>query len=403
MMLRYIFRNSKIAINIFHDVLCEPKPDEIQEILIENHSNPASGHSGYHRTLNRIKQFYKWKNMKKDVKLFCKNCELCQKNKLVRKKHRSPMEITSTSSKPFERIALDIVGPLTLSESGNKYILTLQDDLTKFSQAYAIPNHESFTVAETVVHKFICNFGLPESILTDQGKYFMSKLFSDISKLFKIKKINSTAYHPETNGALERSQSTLINYLKNYINEFQTDWDNWLNFAIFSYNTTVHTSTKFSPFELVFGNKARIPSHLTQDPIFKYTYDDYIDELTLKFQKSHQLAKENLIKSKLYNKTIYDKKSTQADFKVGDKVYLLNELSKPGQSKKLNPAYTGPYDIIEINSDVNCRLLIKNKKVKVHFNRLNEHLLQINSHYYMYIYIIHVERHIYIAITRYIF
>lgn len=73
-------------------------------------------------------------------------------------------------------------------------MLTLQDDLTKFSQAYAISNHESFTVAETLVQKFICNFGLP-----DQGKDFMSKLFSDMSKLFKIKKINSTAYHPETN------------------------------------------------------------------------------------------------------------------------------------------------------------------------------------------------------------
>lgn len=58
-MLRYIFRNSKIVINIFHDVLCEPKPDQVQEILMENHSNPTSHHSGYHRTLNRIKQFYK--------------------------------------------------------------------------------------------------------------------------------------------------------------------------------------------------------------------------------------------------------------------------------------------------------------------------------------------------------
>lgn len=71
-----------------------------------------------------------------------------------------------------------------------------------------------------------------------------------------------------------RSHSTLINYLKNYINDFQTDW---LDFAIFSYNTTVHNWTKFSLFELVFGNKARIPSHLTQDPMFKYKYDDYID------------------------------------------------------------------------------------------------------------------------------
>ena len=86
------------------------------------------------------------------------------------------MEITSSSSKPFEKIFLDIVGPLPLTISGNKYILTLQDDLTKFSQAYPIPNHEALTIANIFASQFICTFGIPEKILTDQGADFNSNL-----------------------------------------------------------------------------------------------------------------------------------------------------------------------------------------------------------------------------------
>ncbi|KAJ8938054.1 hypothetical protein NQ314_011621 [Rhamnusium bicolor] len=189
-----------------------PNPEDIPKILQENHSNPTSGHSGFHRTYTRIKQVYKWNNMKKDVKYFIKQCVSCQKNKLVRKKYFMPIEITTTSTTPLEKIFLDIVGPLPLTENGNKFIITLQDDLTKYSQAYAVPNHETITIAQKFFENFICKFGIPNYIVTDQGKDFTSKLLSEVTKLFKIKQINRTAYHPQSNGALkevtQHSQTT---------------------------------------------------------------------------------------------------------------------------------------------------------------------------------------------------
>ena len=309
--------------------------------------------------------------MKQDIKEFIKTCDSCQKNKLVRKKNIQPMEITTTSSSPMEKIFLDIVGPLPLSENGNKYILTLQDDLSKYSQAYAIPNHEAITIANKLVENFICKFGIPKYILTDQGKDFMSNLLNEVSKLFKIKQINCTAYHPQSNGALERSHQTLADYLKHYTNKDQSDWDKWLDFAMFSYNTTIHTTTKFTPHELLFGVKPNIPSSLLQSPEFKYTYDDYVSELKLKLQTSHKIAKENIIKSKNTNKVYYDKKTkNNANYEIGQNVYLQNEQTTKGKSKKLSQHYNGPYKIIEINSPVNVTLSIKNKKVKVHTNRL---------------------------------
>lgn len=139
---------------------------------------------------------------------------------------------------------------------------------------------------------------------------------------------------------------------------------------MFSFNTTIHTSTKFSPYELIFGIKPSLPSSITSQPQFKYSYDNYLDDLKLKLQKSHQIAKDNLVKSKEINKKYYDKNSKITNYTVGDMVFLTNEQAKIGKSKKLTNNYNGPYKIIEVNSNSNCTLLVNRKKIKVHVDRL---------------------------------
>jgi len=92
-------------------------------------------------------------------------------------------------SKPFEKCALDIVGPLTITTQGNKYLLTFQDNLTKFSKAIPIPNQEANTINKEFVTKIILEHGIPEKILTDQGTKFLNEIFKNMCKLLKINKI----------------------------------------------------------------------------------------------------------------------------------------------------------------------------------------------------------------------
>jgi transposase InsO family protein len=103
-------------------------------------------------------------------------------------------------------------------------------------------------------------------VLTDQGTNFLSDVFRNTCKLLKIKKIQSTEFHPETNGGLERSHRVLAEYWRHYIREDQSDWDEWIPFAIFTYNTTEHTATGYTPFELVFGCKSTLASTLADNP-----------------------------------------------------------------------------------------------------------------------------------------
>ncbi|CAF4952218.1 unnamed protein product [Pieris macdunnoughi] len=222
-MLMYLFNNTNITVNIHHNTILYPVPSEITKILKENHDIPIAGHLGSNRMYNRIKERYYWKNMRTDIENYVQNCKLCQSNKALRKINQSPMQITTTATRPFERNSLDIVGPLP--EAGFqklKFILTLQDDLTKFSISYPISNATAEETCEGLVH-FISLFGIPKTILTDQGTNFTAELFKRTCEFLKIKQIWSSPYHPQTQGALERSHSTLKEYLKSYVNENQTN------------------------------------------------------------------------------------------------------------------------------------------------------------------------------------
>lgn len=367
-MIHFIFKETKITITLVNKSKITPQSQkEINEILKENHSTSVSGHSGFKRTYRRIKENYTWKNMKRDIRNFVKSCESCQKNKTNRHPTKAPMEITTTSSKPFERLALDIVGPLPLTESGNRFILTFQDDLTKFSQARPIVNHEALTIAEEL-YNFIMIFGIPKSILTDNSTDFTSNIIKELNKLFKIRHVTSSVYHPQTNGALERSHSTLKDYLKNFINKEQNNWDIYVPSAMFCYNTSIHSSTHFSPYELIFGNKSDTPSTITQKPEFKYTYEDYRDHLKYKLNRSFEIARENIIKSKNQSKKYYDHQIKETNYIVNDMVYVSDKSQKPGISKKLSPNYKGPFKIIKVNDNQTVTIKMNKKNVTYHKN-----------------------------------
>ena len=371
LMIKKLFCEDGITVLICNNAIITPKRIDIQNIIKNFHSTPLAGHPGFHKTYKQIRGKYQWSGMKRDIATFINNCDSCQKNKKDKSIKKAPMELTSTSEEAMEKLFLDIVGPLPETFNGNKYILTMQDDLSKYSFAIPTENHLAETVARLLVKFVFTKFGIPRFILTDQGTDFTSKLMKNVTKLFHIDHNVTTAYHPQTNGALERSHQTLSNYLKHFINDHQNDWDEWLDFATFSYNTNTHTSTKFTPYEVLFGRRAYLPSSFSSKPNFIYSYDDYIEELKYKLKTVFKSARENLLQNKERSKVTYDKKTKERPFKVGDLVYLTNDASRPNRSKKLSSSYTGPYEILEQTSPVNFSIKISNKRsVIVHCNRL---------------------------------
>ena len=338
-------------------------------ILYEYHDSPIGGHRRMNRTVREIRKRYEWPNMKHEIEGYVKKCHSCQENKTLGPRHKAPMEITTTARRPFERCAIDIVGPTTGTSKGNRYILTFQDDLTKFIVAEPIQSQDAETVAREFVRSIILKFGTPEVVLSDQGSNFLSELFRNTCKLLRIKKINTTAFHPESNGGLERGHRVLVEYLRHYIAEDQRDWDDGIPYATYVYNITTHRATGYTPFELLFGYRARVPSSLQEPPTPQYNYDDYVSELKGRMQTAHAVARNRLVEGKERSKRDYDKKMVPLTLKVGDKVLLFDESVRRGKSKKLGAKWIGPYAVLAVEG-VNATIKRGREAIKVHINRL---------------------------------
>jgi len=179
------------------------------------------------------------------------------------KQNQNAPENYNHSRSSLGKYALDIVGPLNQTSDGNRYVLTFQDELSKYTIAIPIEQQDAVTVAKAFVEEIVLKFGIPQMILIDQGSNFMSEIFTNVCMLLKIKKIKRTAYHPESNGAL-RGLRVLVEYLRCFILEDQSNWDKWLPYATFVFNTTPHTAKGFAPHEL-FGRKPNIPGVLQKE------------------------------------------------------------------------------------------------------------------------------------------
>jgi hypothetical protein len=150
-------------------------------------------------------------------------------------------------------------------------------------------------IAKAFVEEIVLKFWIPQVLLTDQGSNFLSELFSNVCKLLRVKRIKTSAYHPESNGAMERTRRVLVEYLRCYILENPNDWDQWISYATFVFNTAPHTSTVFTPHELLFGRKPNIPGLLKKEPVqVRYNYDNCVQELEPRLHSCYEVAKTNL-------------------------------------------------------------------------------------------------------------
>lgn len=131
------------------------------------------------------------------------------------------MIISTTALEPFEKVFIDVVGPLPRADNGNAYILTMKYDLTKFSMAVQMANHEANTVAYHFITSCVCLHGMSITLISDQGTEFLIHAIVETCKLLKIKKCNTSLYHPQATGAFKRSHRTLGEYLRHYVNTDQ--------------------------------------------------------------------------------------------------------------------------------------------------------------------------------------
>ena len=230
------------------DQQCVVVPSSLRvQLLEEAHKGRFAGHLADKKVHDRLRRYDWWPGMRNDVYKFCRSCLKCASRKSGRR---------CLPYNPFllvHRVAVDIL-QLPLTTNCNKYVAVFMDYLTKWPEAFAIPDQKAETIAKLFVEQIVCRH---EELLSDRGANFLSTLIQEICKLLGVSKINTSGYHPQTDGLVEKFSSTLINMIGKSCSAQDRDWDMHLPYLLFAYRCSAQEST---PFFLVYGRDPRIPT-----------------------------------------------------------------------------------------------------------------------------------------------
>ena len=338
------------------------------------HDLPMSGHLGRKKTYHRVRSQYYWKGLGQDVKDFVRSCMECQSKKKTPKPSRSGKLQLFSATRPFEVVGVDIFGPLPRTVTGNRYIVVMVDRFSRWVELAPVPDITARTVADAVVDRIVLRHGCPTTLLSDRGSQFMSTLFKRMAERLGIKKVFSSAYHPQTNGQVERLNRYIASALSAYVNDHQDDWDDYVEAIAFAYRTSFVDAIGNTPFYLVHGRDPQLPTDLLVSPPQSFVEDvhQYGLALTKNITDALDTARCHQEEADSTRKRFYDLKHDSVNFELGSLVLLHSPLRKSGLSPKLSKSYDGPYRVLRRLSDVHYDLahIITGKRTTAHVQRI---------------------------------
>ena len=379
------YRSGKCQCSSSDECQCSAKLNEQRQVVVPKrfrkqvmamaHDIPFAGHMGRDKTVQRILDRFYWPGVYSEVERYCASCPQCQKTARP-VKQRVPLVPIPPVSEPFSLLAMDIVGPLERTNSGNKYILVLVDYATRYPEAIPLRSIDAETIADELIRVF-ARVGVPQRILTDQGSNFTSTLMKQVANLLRINQIQTSPYHPQTDGLVERFNGTIKSMLRKFVKDAPKQWDELIPYLLFAYREVPQAATGFSPFELLYGRHVRGPLDILQSH-WTGTSDSeeinvlaYVNQMKERFHCLTECVQENLSAAQRKDKTYYDKSSRQRSFQPGDRVLLL----LPTSSRALQAAWQGPFKVVRKIGPVNYEIEMprRRQKLKVfHVNMLRQ-------------------------------
>jgi Integrase core domain/Chromo (CHRromatin Organisation MOdifier) domain len=266
---------------------------------------------------------------------------------------------------------MDILGPLPRTKHGNRFLLVIADRYTKVTRTVPLRTVTALSVARAFVDQWVYVYGPPVSLLTDNGPQFTAKFFQAACAELGISKLFTTAYHPQTNGQVERYNRTILAALRAYVAKRQDDWDDYTSAVTFAYNCRVHSSLGMPPFELTLS---RPPLTLSlqagprkEEVTPRTAKQEFLERLkTLRIRAGGNLHQAQVRYKESFDKNVRPKNS---EVKEGEEVFLRVEVTEVGRNHKLESLVQGPYRVLD-NAGTTFRLRIGAEDVRVSSDRV---------------------------------
>ena len=345
------------------------------EILTACHDDPTAAHFSVFKTYEKIRARFYWHGMFKDIEHWCKSCIDCSMKKIPRSHRKAPL-LPIPVDGAFDRVAMDILGPFPVTTNGNRYIIVFSDYYTRWPEAFALPSTEASRIALLLVNEIMARHSSPRTLLSDRGPNFLASIVKEVCRLINTTRAYTTAYHPQTDGLVERFNGTLAEGLSMYVSTHQKDWDQHLSLILFAYRVSPNATTKESPFYLLYGREPRLPidaSLLASPDHLSSSVSELRSRVIENLENAKRIVDSNTQLAQQRMKCQYDKTSSPVTYDIGSRVWVYTPKSRKGLSKKLAHNYHGPYRVVAKLSPVHFRLRTLDNKpvsVPVHANRM---------------------------------
>ena len=240
------------------------------------------------------------------------------------------------------------------TKRGNQYAIVFMDYLTKWLEVFPAFDQPSVTVAKLLVEEIVSRHGVPSDILSDRGKAFLSGLMKEVELLLGFHKVNTTAYHPQTDGLVERFNRTLITMLAKTVEKGGPDWDERIPYVLLAYRASKQASTGESPFFKVYGRDPRLPLPATMTPKKTRTTADlkeYRLSLHQKMAEAWELARHSISLAQQRQKNAHDLRAKTPSFQEGERAFLYKPAERTGATRKLVRPFHDPYQVVEVGAN----------------------------------------------------
>lgn len=329
-------------------------------ILALRHDSTIAGHLCSSRMLSVMRQRFYWVGMTRDIVQYVATCPTCNQTKRATAHIKPPMTLRDLAPHPWHSVSIDTVGALTPSQSGNLHLVVVVDYYSRAVIVWPPPSIDGPTIAQQFFERVICTHGCPREVSSDNGSAFISKVVQAMSNLYGLHQKFSSSFHPQTQGAVERANRSVLTVLRNYVAENQKDWCEYTHSIAFCLNSSAAYSTGHSPYFLLHGREPVLPSEINVPEVdnFPKPVRAQLARILQAQETGEKLAQQHMEHVFGQMKTRYDERATDVPLQPGDIVYLfVDRLAIAHTKKKLQALYHGPYTIVRFHTP--CTVILK--------------------------------------------
>jgi hypothetical protein len=334
----FLFREDKLCVPI-----CS-----LRELLVrESHGGGLMGHFGVSKTFDVLHEHFFWPHMKRDVERIVSKCITCRqaKSKVMPHGLYTPLPVPS---EPWVDVSMDFIIGLPRTRKGRDSIFVVVDRFSKM--AHFIPCHktdDATNVADLFFREVVRLHGIPKTIVSDRDVKFLSHFWKVLWGKLGTKLLFSTTCHPQTDGQTEVVNRTLTQLLRAFVKDNLKSWEDILPYVEFAYNRSVHSSTGYSPFEIVYGFNPLTPLDLVPLPITEIASLNGKRKAEM-VKKIHEHAKQQIEKKNEQAAKSANRGRKKVTFQPGDWVWvhLRKERFPEKRKSKLLPRGDGPFKVV---------------------------------------------------------